>query len=98
MTDSITYLLELLLAAVSGCVLGLAYFGGLWWTVRRLPQARRPLLLYVGSMLLRGTLLLVILLWIALYREAAHLLACLAGMIAARLMAVRATQSGGGGS
>jgi hypothetical protein len=49
-------------------------------------------------MLLRGTLLLVILLWIALYREAAHLLACLAGMIAARLMAVRATQSGGGGS
>lgn len=33
------------LAAISlgaGVLLGLAYFGGLWWTLGRLPERRRP--------------------------------------------------------
>ena len=43
-------LLRLLLALAVGLLLGLFYFGGLWWTVRRLPTARRPALLTLVSL------------------------------------------------
>ena len=32
-----------------GCALSLVMYGGLWWTVRRLPSVRRPWLLAVAS-------------------------------------------------
>ena len=40
-------------ALVAGVGLGLWFFGGLWWTVNRLPQARRPALLFAGSFFVR---------------------------------------------
>jgi len=40
----------------AGMALGLLYFGGLWWTLRHLPGMRRPVLLTVGSFLLRTAL------------------------------------------
>ena len=40
---------ELLLWAAAGAVLGLLYFSGLWYTVRRLGRARNPALLVLGS-------------------------------------------------
>lgn len=43
-----------LAAAVAvGVALGTCYFGGLWWTVRRLPHVRHPLRLYFGSLVAR---------------------------------------------
>jgi F1F0 ATPase subunit 2 len=33
----------------AGAALGLLYFGGLWWTLKRLPAARRPAALALGS-------------------------------------------------
>ncbi len=40
-------------AGISGMVLGLFYFGGLWLTVKRLPFAARPALLTLCSYLIR---------------------------------------------
>jgi F1F0 ATPase subunit 2 len=40
-------------ALVGGALIGLAYFGGLWATVRRLPTAGRPGLLALGSFVAR---------------------------------------------
>lgn len=44
---------------VAGCLLSAVYFGGLWWTVCRLAQSRRPWRLYFASYLVRLALLLV---------------------------------------
>ncbi|MCB0129390.1 MAG: ATP synthase subunit I [Caldilineaceae bacterium] len=41
-----------------GLVLGWGYFGGLWWTVRRLTSARRPALLFAGSFVIRTGLVI----------------------------------------
>jgi F1F0 ATPase subunit 2 len=45
--------LRYLLAFVAGVGLGLFYFGGLWWTVRRIPAVRHPALLSLGSLFAR---------------------------------------------
>lgn len=44
-------LILLFLALAAGLGLGIIYFGGLWWTVQRLPKVRYPLLLVWGSFL-----------------------------------------------
>jgi F1F0 ATPase subunit 2 len=78
----------LALSAIVGAALGLGYFGGLWLTVQRLPNVRRPGLLILASFLGRMTLLLFAILWLA----AGHfdrLLAALAGLLAARLLLIR---------
>ncbi|XKE46232.1 ATP synthase subunit I [Halomonas organivorans] len=48
----------------AGTGLGGVFFGGLWFTVRRLPGARRPALTLWGSLLLRFALALTCFLWL----------------------------------
>lgn len=45
--------LLLFAALVAGAGLSVPMFGGLWWTLRRLPSSRHPTLLAVGSFWLR---------------------------------------------
>ncbi len=40
-------------ALLGGCVLSLLMFGGLWWTLRRLPASRRPWLFALVSFWVR---------------------------------------------
>ncbi len=47
--------LALPLAALAGVVLGVLFFGGLWWTVRQAFDSARPALWVGGSLLLRVT-------------------------------------------
>lgn len=49
---------NLVLGLVAGVVAGTAYFGGLWLTVRRLPESGRPALLMLVSYLVRMGLVL----------------------------------------
>ncbi len=42
-----------------GVMLGMFFFGGLWLTVRWLPRANRPRLLWLGSFMARMTVLVV---------------------------------------
>jgi F1F0 ATPase subunit 2 len=50
-----TELLIWLLAALGGAALGLFYFAGLWFTLRRLPGHPHPALWVAGSFILRLT-------------------------------------------
>jgi F1F0 ATPase subunit 2 len=43
----------MLMAFLAGMGAGVFYFGGLWWTVRRLPSVRQPALLTLGSFFVR---------------------------------------------
>lgn len=57
--------LILLLALGEGFLLGALFFSGLWITVRLLPGTSRPLLLMLGSSLIRVLAALSLLFWIA---------------------------------
>jgi len=75
--------LELLLAALAGVALGLVYFGGLWWTVRRLSTWRQPQWALLLSFVVRAGLVLPVFVLLAL-RGALPLVFALLGFLAAR--------------
>jgi len=82
----------LLLAFFVGMGAGLFYFGGLWWTVRRLPAARQPALLTFGSFLVRTGLSLVAF-YFASGGHWQRILASLLGFIIVRVLLVRRIRS-----
>jgi F1F0 ATPase subunit 2 len=53
MTDKAGVFAELLMASGVGLVLGSLFFGGLWLTLRRIPNWRHPGLGMLASLLLR---------------------------------------------
>ena len=75
--------LILLLSLLAGMALGLLFFGGLWWTVRRLTTARHPGLLLSASLLLRSGLTMLGLYWV-FGNELERLFAALLGMLLVR--------------
>ena len=52
-------ILGLALAIVTGISLGVIFFGGLWWTVKKTNQFKRPALWFIGSFLLRTGVVLL---------------------------------------
>ncbi len=80
--------LVLTMAGVAGMLLGVFFFGGLWWTVRKCLSTTHPGMWLLGSAMIRmgvtlGGFYLV---------GAGHwqrLLACLIGFIVARLIVTR---------
>lgn len=50
--------IQLLWAGGGGFLLGLWYFGALWWTARRVPGAAKPYLVLAVSFVVRMALLL----------------------------------------
>ncbi|WP_232370928.1 ATP synthase subunit I [Desulfogranum marinum] len=82
--------LTVLLVIVAGFILGLLFFGGLWWTVNRGLSSRRPTLWFMGSFVLRTAIVLA-----GLYLVAGddwqRLLLCLFGFIIARAIVRRYT-------
>ncbi|MGC9320018.1 MAG: ATP synthase subunit I [Armatimonadota bacterium] len=72
----------------AGVAMGLAYFAGLWWTVQRLPGARRPVLVWATSAILRAAaatgVFLLLLTW-----GTVQLVAGVLGFIGARMLATR---------
>lgn len=94
MNDTLT----LLLAYAVGGTLGIGFFGGLWWTVRKGVSSRQPALWFFGSMLLRMGLALLGFYVVAGGRWE-RLLVCLVGFIMARPVVIwltrRSTTSAG---
>ena len=82
--------LTLMLAGAAGGLLGLLFFGGLWWTLRRALDSPRPALWVGGSLLLRmaGVAVGFVLVSAGDWRR---LLSCLLGFWAARWLVVRLT-------
>ncbi len=86
--------LTLLLAWMAGGVLGALFFGGLWWTVRRVVSAKHPALWIFGSFLLRTSAALAGF-YVVSGRRLDRLLLCLLGFVMARLLVTRLTRSSG---
>jgi F1F0 ATPase subunit 2 len=82
----------LLVAFFVGMGAGLLYFGGLWWTVRRLPTARQPALLTLGSFFVRTGLSLAAF-YFASGGQWQRILASLLGFIIVRVFLVRRMRS-----
>lgn len=73
---------------LASMAIGLFYFGGLWWTVRRLPQVRRPALWTLSSYLIRmGAAVGAI--YLVSEGRWVRILILLAGFLAARFLMVR---------
>jgi len=81
----------LVLALVTGVVLGAMFFGGLWWTIQKGMSSTRPALWFFGSLLLRmGIALAGFIVMARGHWE--RLLLCLLGFIMTRLIVTRLTQ------
>jgi F1F0 ATPase subunit 2 len=77
---------------LAGIVLGAFFFGGLWWTVQKGVASERVALWFLGSMLLRTSVVLL-----GFYFFSAgnwqRLLAALLGFVVARLIVMRFTRA-----
>jgi F1F0 ATPase subunit 2 len=71
------------LAVLAGAALGLVFYAGLWWTVRRAATFRRPGLSVLASLLLRMSIALGGF-YVVAGSDWARLLLCLAGFVLAR--------------
>ncbi|MCB0559769.1 MAG: hypothetical protein KDD09_12545 [Phaeodactylibacter sp.] len=84
-------MLTWILALLGGAGLGALFFGGLWWTVQKGLSAKRPALLFLGSLLLRTAAVLT-----GFYLIAGdgweRMVACLLGFIIMRAVITRLTR------
>ncbi len=77
-----------------GMLLGLLYFSGLWWTVRRGIHSNMAALWFTASALLRMAIVVMTVYFIVARSGIANLIACLIGLLVARAMIVRAVRIG----
>ena len=79
---------QLLFAFAAGSLLGVLFFGGLWWTLRRALASPRPALWVVASLLLRIATVVTGFVLVAA-GDWRSLLACLLGFLIARWLVIR---------
>lgn len=86
--------LSLLLTGLAGGLLGVIFFGGLWWTVRKGLTSKQPAIWFLGSMLFRTAVVVTGFYFVANQRME-RLLVCLLGFIMARLLITQMTRIAG---
>ncbi len=84
--------LMLVLAGVTGLVLGAVFFGGLWWTVRKGVSSPRPAVWFLGSTLLRMSIVLAGFYFVG-RGHWDRMLVCLVGFVIARFIVMRFTRT-----
>lgn len=84
-------LLLITTALLVGAALGLGFFGGLWWTVRRGAVSVRPARWFVSSLILRTTLVMTGF-YLVGAEQPLRLGACLLGFLLARVVVLRVTR------
>ena len=84
-------ILILVLACMAGGALGAIFFGGLWWTVHRGVFSKSPALWFLGSMLLRMSIVLFGFYFVG-RGDWERLVTCLLGFIIARFIVMRLTR------
>jgi len=83
--------LSLAPAMATGLLLGMIFFGGLWWTVRKAFSSKQPALWFLGSLLLRISTTLAGFYFVS-GGDWERLLVCLVGFFLARLIVTRLTR------
>jgi len=84
--------LSLVLALVTGILLGVMFFGGLWWTIRKGLSSKLSALWFVGSLMLRTGIAMAGFYFIA-RGHWERMLLCLFGFVMARVVVTRLTRS-----
>ena len=79
---------HLIAALSSGIALGIFFFGGLWWTVKKGLTSARPALWFIGSLLLRSAVTLCGFYFVA-NGDWRRIAACLSGFVISRVIAIR---------
>ena len=82
----------LVLAGMAGVLLGVIFFGGLWWTVRKGVSSPRPAFWFLGSTLLRTSIVLVGFYFIG-RGHWDRMLVCLLGFVIARFIVMWFTRT-----
>jgi F1F0 ATPase subunit 2 len=82
------------LAGLAGGLLGAIFFGGLWWTVRHGVSSPRPALWFLGSGLLRMSIVLAGFYFVS-GSQWKRLVACLIGFVVARAVVTWLTRPSG---
>ena len=80
-----------ILAFIVGLLLGTIFFGGLWFTVRKLVTSKIPALWFLGSFILRVSITLTGFYYIS-SGSWQRLLICVAGFITARFAVIYYTK------
>jgi F1F0 ATPase subunit 2 len=81
----------ILSAVLAGVLLGVLFFGGLWWTVRKTLSSTQAGLWFSGSFLVRTAVVLVGFYFVG-QGDWRRITGCIAGFLGARLCVVRATR------
>ena len=81
-------ILALALAHFAGALLGTFFFGGLWWTVQKGVVSERPALWFLGSLLVRTSLILAGFYFVS-QGHWSGLVMCFIGFLIARLIVVK---------
>jgi F1F0 ATPase subunit 2 len=79
---------SMILALLAGVLLGMIFFGGLWWTIQRGVSSKSAAILFSSSLLLRMAITVAGFYFIA-RGNWRNLLACLCGFLLARLLLTR---------
>ena len=83
--------IQLVVAGVLGVALGMIFFGGLWWTIRKGIASPYPVLWFLGSLLARMGIVFAGF-YLVTFGDWRRLMVCLAGFIVARLVVTRLTR------
>ena len=78
----------LALALLAGAVLGVMFFGGLWWTVQKALTSGSPAIWFLGSLLVRTGLVLFGF-YLVSQGHWSRVVACLLGFLLARVVVVK---------
>ena len=78
----------MILAPLAGVLLGVIFFGGLWWTIQRGISSKNPAILFSGSLLLR-TAITIAGFYLISRGNWRNLMTCLFGFLLARLVLTR---------
>jgi F1F0 ATPase subunit 2 len=81
--ENLDMLLWLLKSGAMGLLLGLVFFGGLWWTIQRMVSSPHPAILFSSSLLLR-TVVVLGGFYFASQRDWRRMVACLVGFVVSR--------------
>ena len=84
-------ILNLVLSLIAGFLLGAVFFGGLWWTVRKGLSSRKPAFWFLGSLLIRTSIVIAGLYFVS-DSHWERLLTCLFGFFVMRHIIVRITR------
>ena len=82
---------RILAAVLAGMMLGVFFFGGLWWTVRRALSSRLAALWFSVSFLVR-TAVTLIGFYFAAQSDWRRMAGCVAGFLGARMLVMRFTR------